>query len=464
MPAAANVVAGVALVMVAALAWLIVDDLADSAAASDRSALISAMFQADGQRRELAALIDTHMTWPELRRTLEASGRLESAGCVARSLCLCALGSDDPADCSPVAFDKPPDVRANSIGSLIAQRLLDVTYGPKPGGSRTGIVVVGAGHGATPIAQLIVDPPRSIRLASAQQAIGQRIPLYAAALFAPLALALLAGWGSMRLHLSRVARERDHAERAQMMAEYARQRAQRALAEVGHEVMSPVASALALVALWRAAGWQVPDKLAAAEQFSLGDLEVFLKRIASAGRRLRGLLQASQASIDTPASTQLEINAFLARAIRAQRALGGVEYRLIPAAKASRVAADEGLLEQIFGNLFDNAARFAAGQPVTVRVESDDAGTRVIVRNQGPIVTRGDEERIFESGVSLDPSRAEAFQGLGLAIARDAALAINAEITVINDPEPATHGVSFVVTFHGSGGFDAAPGRDGLRQ
>lgn len=86
-------------------------------------------------------------------------------------------------------------------------------------------------------------------------------------------------------------------------------------------------------------------------------------------------------------------------------------------AELPMVKADAAQLERALANVLENAARYAGDAPVTVRATSAGRVVTVRVADQGPGVSRGELERIFEpfhrSGE--DSGRGS---GLGLAIAR----------------------------------------------
>lgn len=89
--------------------------------------------------------------------------------------------------------------------------------------------------------------------------------------------------------------------------------------------------------------------------------------------------------------------------------------------------------------------RSASARPITVRIESERLLVRISIRNEGPIIPRGEEERLFEPDVALEPDHDETSHGLGLFLVRTAVNAMNGSVLALNDPEPGTHGVTFVI-------------------
>ncbi|MFI6480772.1 sensor histidine kinase [Nonomuraea sp. NPDC050663] len=91
-------------------------------------------------------------------------------------------------------------------------------------------------------------------------------------------------------------------------------------------------------------------------------------------------------------------------------------------------------LERLLANLLDNAERHALSRiDITLSVSGGEAV--LTVENDGPPIPEGDRERIFERFARLDAARSrdEGGVGLGLAIAREVALAHRGALTVDRD-------------------------------
>ncbi|RZT87856.1 two-component system OmpR family sensor kinase [Pseudonocardia sediminis] len=85
-----------------------------------------------------------------------------------------------------------------------------------------------------------------------------------------------------------------------------------------------------------------------------------------------------------------------------------------------RAATSESVTSHIVTNLLANCARHAPGSPVTVRGRPGDGHTVVVeVRDAGPGLPEGQEERVFERGVH-DESKGGS--GIGLGYSRDLAV------------------------------------------
>lgn len=83
------------------------------------------------------------------------------------------------------------------------------------------------------------------------------------------------------------------------------------------------------------------------------------------------------------------------------------------------VPLDPVLLDRVFGNLLENATRYApAGTPLEVRAERHGGEVRVSVRDYGPGVPPTERTRVFERFYRVGPTRTGKGTGLGLAICR----------------------------------------------
>ena len=116
----------------------------------------------------------------------------------------------------------------------------------------------------------------------------------------------------------------------------------------------------------------------------------------------------------------------------------GLEVGWAAPAGLGRIRADEGRIRQILLNFAGNAVKFTeAGGVLAHIVEQQHGRLRFIVEDTGPGVSAVDRERIFEAFAQAKASHAElGGAGLGLAIARRLAHAMNGEVGV----EPGSHG------------------------
>jgi len=83
------------------------------------------------------------------------------------------------------------------------------------------------------------------------------------------------------------------------------------------------------------------------------------------------------------------------------------------------VPGDEVLLEQVLSNLLENAARHTpAGTAVEISAQVSGDSFEIVVRDHGPGLAAGEEERVFEKFHQSRPEGAQSGFGLGLAICK----------------------------------------------
>lgn len=139
------------------------------------------------------------------------------------------------------------------------------------------------------------------------------------------------------------------------------------------------------------------------------------------------------------------IEELIGAAIHASRhALGArrVSVRLDPGLPL--VECDAILIERVFGNLLENAAKFTpADTPVEISARVEGTSLRIEVADHGPGIPRGREEAIFEKFTRGEAESTAPGVGLGLAICRAIVEAHHGRIWA----EPATaHGARFTFT------------------
>jgi len=141
----------------------------------------------------------------------------------------------------------------------------------------------------------------------------------------------------------------------------------------------------------------------------------------------------------TLAPVPLDLGAALDEAVQHHDVLArskGTSVRL-HAVPPALVRADPLRLRQVLDNLISNAVKFSPpGSVVTVGARPHDRMWRVAVRDQGPGITRDDQEKLFTafSRLSARPTGGERSTGLGLAITRQVVLAHGGQIGVKSTP------------------------------
>ena len=196
-----------------------------------------------------------------------------------------------------------------------------------------------------------------------------------------------------------------------------------------HELRTPLAAVTSAV-----------EVLQAGAKESSEDRDLFLGHIergtARLGRLVRALLvlARAQSGLEAPRAERVEVAALLE-----QVATGFAhEYELTIECASGLVAwCDRSLLEQAVTGLAENAVKHgAAGTAVLAAAQGAD-GVRIEVRDAGRGIPHQEQQRMFDRFYrGVDPS-SEGF-GLGLAIVRQAADAMGAELSVESAPGEGT--------------------------
>lgn len=98
---------------------------------------------------------------------------------------------------------------------------------------------------------------------------------------------------------------------------------------------------------------------------------------------------------------------------------------------------DQSLLKRIIENLVSNALKFSLpGQQVRVQIDNNPAFTEIIVEDNGPGISKEDQQRLFTKygQLSARPTAGESSTGLGLAIVKRLANELNANLQYVGEP------------------------------
>lgn len=366
--------------------------------------------------------------------------------------CLCPGSARGP-ECLPLEPLQPgagetlPYGAGDLPSARVADALIQLALHFEPRSLRESTVMLGD------VAMLVHTEQIDSATSAARTALAARLPLYLAAFVAPLLLFGSLGWALSRERAKaadaerrRAELERDAAVAARRVYEAALKGATTTLEDLGHEVISPASSLRHAITRLQTLTNARPEWHALAEHASVDLMAGYVSRIVRAADRARSALQLRRRQAQSErAGERVELNRFFARRLAAEQLVAPLPFQLVEAPRPIEVLADRGNLEEIVGNLLSNARRFASGQPIKVRIESERPLVRISIRNEGPIIPAGEEERIFELDVALEPACEETSHGLGLFLVRTAVNAMNGSVVALNDPEPATHGVTFVI-------------------
>jgi signal transduction histidine kinase len=183
------------------------------------------------------------------------------------------------------------------------------------------------------------------------------------------------------------------AEALQRVAEGAQRERVRAQQErdqwmaVGHEIMSPLQSLIALHA--------APDD----------ESRRYILRMQQAIRVLYGSASPSEAFQSTTLQlATLELGGFLAEVAANAPHAGIADVRLEAPDERVVVRAEAYSLEDAITHVLQNADRHRVpGTPITMRLSVDESRATIAVHNRGETIVEAMLERIFEYGVSGDP-------------------------------------------------------------
>ena len=107
------------------------------------------------------------------------------------------------------------------------------------------------------------------------------------------------------------------------------------------------------------------------------------------------------------------------------------------------LSAHKGKIQQMFGNLLDNAIKFTPrnGQ---IAISLQDNPLTITVSNSGPGILAGDLPHVFKRFWRADTSRSLPGNGLGLALVKAIVTSYGGTVTCKSSPGEWTH---FIVTF-----------------
>jgi len=190
---------------------------------------------------------------------------------------------------------------------------------------------------------------------------------------------------------------------------------------VGHEIMSPLQSLLAL------------------HGNETDPSHRYISRMQQAVRILYGSASPSEAFQSSSLQVQaLDIAGFI-RNVADNAGIANVHCT--GAEGPVLVRADEYPLEDVFSHILKNADRYRTpGTPITLSLEISDTTATVTIHNSGPRIPEDFIDKIFEYGVSDQPEAgAHGNRGQGLFVAKTYMAKMGGTISVRNDEE----GVSF---------------------
>lgn len=202
-------------------------------------------------------------------------------------------------------------------------------------------------------------------------------------------------------------------------------------ANVSHELRSPVTSVLGLAELLEgnSSYFHSRDK---------DMMTALTQRVRRMSRTLVDLLEISRIGTDEVPQWEVADVTALCREVLTSR---GISVGLL-FGDAAVLRTDARRLDRILGNLVDNAQNHGGGlTQISVHRQSDSV--LIVVDDSGPGIEPGMRERLFEPFARGDHPGSTDGAGLGLAIAREQARALCADISIDSSP---TAGARFTLT------------------
>ena len=243
------------------------------------------------------------------------------------------------------------------------------------------------------------------------------------------------GLGMYRRRLRRI-NELHLAQRTRELAEQSSLAKTRFLANLGHEVRTPLTGVLGMSELLLAAplgpreqGYARSIQLAGEHLLRLVNDALDLARIEA------GKLELQAAPLDLRAQVDQVVG--LMSPLAAAKGLAFV--RMVELPSQVTVTGDAVRLRQIMLNLLANAIKFTACGQVTLRVSlsATSPGVCIAVTDTGPGIAEAQKQRLFRRFEQADGARtAERYggSGLGLAICNELAMAMGGGIRVDSQP------------------------------
>src|SRR5687768_2747869 len=190
---------------------------------------------------------------------------------------------------------------------------------------------------------------------------------------------------------------------------------QRFVADASHELRTPLATIRTNAEFLRERG----DATAADRADALADVVSEAERMS---RLVDGLLVLARADAGVAVERRpVDLRAVATEEARRARAPGrsrdGTQDAQVTADGSALVSGDPEALGRAIRILLDNAFRHGR-PPVGITVSKRDGRIHLEVRDAGPGLPHGSEERIFERFYRADPARSGEGTGLGLSIAR----------------------------------------------
>jgi signal transduction histidine kinase len=190
---------------------------------------------------------------------------------------------------------------------------------------------------------------------------------------------------------------------------------QRFVADASHELRTPLSTIRTNAEFLK----ENPDATASDRSAAIGDIVSEAERMS---RLVDGLLVLARADAGIAIERRpVDLRAVATDEARRVRSPGRIREETkavrVTADGSALVSGDAEALGRVIRVLLDNAVRHGR-PPIGITIRKRDGAVQLEVRDAGPGLPKGSEERVFERFYRADPSRTGEGTGLGLAIAR----------------------------------------------
>jgi signal transduction histidine kinase len=300
------------------------------------------------------------------------------------------------------------------------------------------------GYAVAPSADwlVLVDRPAGAAFAPARAALAAQLGALA---LATLAALVLLAWEARRI--ARHEHERESAYRAEESA-LASERALRLQLEaavtelqargmlrdafigvLSHELRTPVTTIYGAAQLLGRPG------LDGQRETLLEDIREESDRLVRITEDLLVLSRAERGALEIAPEPVLVQRLIPLVVAEVGRRFPGTPIEVVMAPDLAPVAADEGPLRQILGNLLTNAAKYAAGAATWVRAEQRGSVVLIVVEDDGPGFAEPERHRLFDLFYrSASTPQATAGTGIGLYVVRQLVEAMGGSVEALPGP------------------------------
>src|SRR5207302_2477388 len=205
------------------------------------------------------------------------------------------------------------------------------------------------------------------------------------------------------------------------------------VSDASHELRTPLTALKTSVDYVADRASDLPPKLAAAIGLAAGEVRALQRLVSDLLELTRA--EAGGAQVE---KEDLDLVAFAHEVVRRRAPETPVD---VVGPEHLIVQTDKARLERVVGNLVENAVVHGEGREISIELSQNNGQAVILVADRGPGIPEGQLKRIFERFWRGDSSRhrhERVGAGLGLAIARENAGLIGAELRVDSTPNVGT--------------------------